>query len=57
MGKDEHKRKSKNRMAQTPKNQLRAHDVEFSESMADQEDLEAQARARAADTRIKNQKR
>ncbi|SER05532.1 YfhD family protein [Piscibacillus halophilus] len=57
MGKDEHKRKSKNRMAQTPKNQLRAQDVEFSQSMADQEDLEAQARAREADRRAQNQKR
>ncbi|TFB21802.1 YfhD family protein [Filobacillus milosensis] len=57
MGKDEHKRKSRNKMAQTPKNQLHAQDVEFSQSMADQEDLEAQARARAADTRVKNQKR
>ncbi|WP_175614450.1 YfhD family protein [Piscibacillus halophilus] len=57
MGKDEHKKKSKNRMAQTPKNQLRAQDVEFSQSMADQEDLEAQARAREADRRAQNQKR
>ncbi|GEL77577.1 YfhD family protein [Tenuibacillus multivorans] len=59
MGKDEHKRrKGKNVMAQTPKNQkLSARDVEFSQELADSEDLEAQARARAADTRVKNQKR
>jgi YfhD-like protein len=57
MGKDEHKSKSRNPMAQTPKNQLRAQDVEFSQSMADQEDLEAQARAREADRRQQNQKR
>lgn len=56
MGKDEHnKAKGKNNFAQTPKNQLTDHiDVEFSQALADEDDREAQERARDADKRVKD---
>lgn len=55
MGRDEHNTsKGKNRLAQTPKNQLTNNKyVEFSEEFADHNDKEAQARAQAADRRAK----
>jgi len=55
VGKDEHnKPKGRNRFAQTPKNQITKNiDIEFSEELADTDDKEAQARARAADRRVK----
>ncbi|WP_188207549.1 YfhD family protein [Alkalibacillus aidingensis] len=52
MGRDEHKRKSRNPLAQTPDNQLSdGIDVEFAEDLADSADLEAIARSQAADER------
>ncbi|WP_339230043.1 YfhD family protein [Oceanobacillus sp. FSL K6-2867] len=54
MGRDDHKKKHNNYLAQTPKNQKSdGIDVEFSEELADAEDKEAQARSRAADKRAK----
>lgn len=55
MGRDElNASKGKKRLAQTPKNQLTDNKyVEFSEELADQDDKEAQARAKAADRRAK----
>ena len=57
MGKDEHnKPKGRNRFAQTPKTQITKNtDIEFSEELADADDKEAQARARAAERRIKGE--
>ncbi|WP_407268604.1 YfhD family protein [Radiobacillus sp. PE A8.2] len=59
MGRDDHnhKRGSKTKLAQTPKQQLKesdGFDVEFSQELADHEDVEAQERARAADARAKD---
>ncbi|WP_163971472.1 YfhD family protein [Oceanobacillus halotolerans] len=58
MGRDEHnKSRGRNRLAQTPRNQLRnsdGHDVEYAEEFADHEDKEAQQRANAADKRAKH---
>ncbi|WP_307724922.1 YfhD family protein [Alkalibacillus haloalkaliphilus] len=52
MGRDEHKRKSRKPLGQTPKSeQLEARDVEFAEELADSADIEAQRRAEAADQR------
>lgn len=52
MGRDEHKKKKKNHLAQTPKNlKTDGIDVEFSDEFADADDREAQARSRAADKR------
>ncbi|MFD1038215.1 YfhD family protein [Virgibacillus byunsanensis] len=55
MGRDEHNNSNgRNRLAQTPKNQIKdGIDVEFSEEFADHDDKEAQARSRAADRRVK----
>ncbi|MBO8178639.1 MAG: YfhD family protein [Bacillus sp. (in: Bacteria)] len=45
--------RSKNSLSQVPKNQKSdGYDVEFSQELADQEDLEAQARANAANQRV-----
>jgi len=56
VGRDEHtKSRGKNTFAQTPKNQLKAGtDVEFSQAFADEDDKEAQRRARAAERRVKD---
>ena len=55
LGRDEHNHaEGKNRLAQTPKNQLTdGKDVEFAEEFADNEDKEAQTRSHAADKRMK----
>jgi len=55
LGRDEHNQsKGKNRLAQTPKNQLSdGRDIEFNEEFADFDDKQAQARSRAADKRAK----
>ena len=55
MGKDEHNSsKGKNRLAQTPKNQITDNKyVEFSEDLANHSDKEAQRRAEAANRRMK----
>jgi len=55
MGRDDHKNRKNNYLAQTPKN-LKSDgiDVEFSEELADADDKEAQARSRAADKRAHN---
>ncbi|WP_064971720.1 YfhD family protein [Ornithinibacillus californiensis] len=55
MGRGDHNRATgKNFLAQTPKNQLSdGIDVEYSEELADHDDLEAQARSKAADKRVK----
>ncbi len=57
MGRDEHnKSQGRNRFAQTPKNQIMENvDIEFSHELADEEDKEAIARARAADQRVKEE--
>ncbi|GAA0451879.1 YfhD family protein [Alkalibacillus silvisoli] len=56
MGKDEHKRKSRKPLGQTPKNeQLEARDVEFAEDIADSADLEAQRRSQDAEERARQQ--
>ncbi|RKQ33226.1 YfhD family protein [Oceanobacillus halophilus] len=56
-GRDDHKKKRNNVLAQTPKNQLSdGIDIEFSEELADAEDKEAQARSKAADKRAKSKK-
>lgn len=59
MGKDEHnRRRGRNFLAQTPKNQkASSRDIEFSQELADHDDLEAQERSNAADARVRNQKR
>lgn len=51
--------KNKARLPQTPEKELRnqAEDVEFSMEFADQEDMEAQERANAADERAKHRKK
>ncbi|MBP2079288.1 YfhD family protein [Oceanobacillus polygoni] len=52
MGRDDHKKRKNNYLAQTPKNQKTdGIDVEFSDEFADDADREAQARSRAADKR------
>ncbi|UFT98289.1 YfhD family protein [Radiobacillus kanasensis] len=55
MGRDDHNNKSKSRhkLAQTPKYEKTTDgiDVEFSKEFADNEDMEAQARSKAADSR------
>ncbi|QDP41042.1 YfhD family protein [Radiobacillus deserti] len=53
MGRDDHKGKSRNKLAQTPKYEKTTDgiDVEFSRELADHEDIEAQARSKAADAR------
>jgi len=57
MGRDEHRKKKNNIMAQTPKNQLSdGIDVEFSKELADADDIEAQERSKAADQRAKRRK-
>lgn len=50
--------KNKATLPQVPKNMKSdGLDIEFSRELADQDDLEAQARAQAADSRQKNRKR
>jgi len=60
MGRDEHTTKRGSRqLAQTPKQQLKDSDgldIEFSEELADAEDLEAKRRSDAADRRVKGRK-
>ncbi|KHE73092.1 YfhD family protein [Halobacillus sp. BBL2006] len=55
MGRDEHrhaKGKKKHKLPQTPKNQKTdGIDVEFSEELADHEDMQALKRSKAADRR------
>ncbi|WP_106495165.1 YfhD family protein [Lentibacillus sp. Marseille-P4043] len=54
MGRDEHKSRKNNYLAQTPKKQLSdGIDVEFAEEFADEDDKQAQARSRAANNRVK----
>ncbi|MGE8207599.1 YfhD family protein [Heyndrickxia sp. NPDC080065] len=50
--------KNKSKLPQVPKN-LKSDglDVEYSAELADQADLEAQARANAANQRVKNRKK
>ncbi|WP_173915713.1 YfhD family protein [Halobacillus sp. Marseille-Q1614] len=61
MGRDEHKHKNprkKNKLSQTP--QIEKHngiDVEFSQDMADNDDIEAMKRAEAADRRANHENR
>lgn len=55
-----HKTRDKNKasLPQVPKNMKSdGMDVEYSAELADQADLEAQARANAANQRVKNRKR
>lgn len=56
MGRDEHRTKRGNRhLAQTPKNQIKhsdGMDIEFSEELADTEDIEAEKRSKAAEARV-----
>ncbi|PLT33003.1 YfhD family protein [Bacillus sp. V5-8f] len=50
--------KNKQRLPQVPKNLKRdGLDVEYSSELADHEDIEAQARSRAADERARNRQR
>lgn len=54
------KHKDKTHLPQTPKNQKiepDGLDIEFSQELADHEDIEAQARAKAADDRAKDSKK
>ncbi|WP_404457360.1 YfhD family protein [Oceanobacillus kapialis] len=55
MGRDEHRHSKNSFMAQTPKNLKDSDgvDIEFSRELADEDDLEAQARSNAADRRAK----
>lgn len=55
MGRDEHKKaRGKRFFAQTPKNQLSdGVDIEFSEELADEEDIQAIKRSKQADQRTK----
>jgi hypothetical protein len=55
MGRSRGNNKSKSSLPQVPKN-LKSDgiDEEYSSELADQEDLEAQARANAANQRVKN---
>ncbi|WP_084157424.1 YfhD family protein [Oceanobacillus manasiensis] len=55
MGRDEHRNSKNNFLAQTPKNLKDSDgvDIEFSKELADQDDLEAQERSKAADRRAK----
>lgn len=49
--------KNKAKLPQVPKNlKSDGKDVEFSQELADQADLEAQARSKAAEQRAKNKK-
>ncbi|MDY0410327.1 YfhD family protein [Virgibacillus soli] len=59
MGRDEHRKsRGKRHLAQTPKNQLSdGLDIEFSEELADDDDKEAQNRSKAADRRVKQQRK
>ncbi|KYD11375.1 YfhD family protein [Heyndrickxia sporothermodurans] len=50
--------KNKAKLPQVPKNlKSDGKDVEFSQELADQADLEAQARSKAAEQRAKNKKK
>jgi len=54
MGRDEHRKTKNSFLSQTPKQQLRdGKDVEFSKELADEEDVEAMERSRAASKRMK----
>lgn len=48
--------KNKQKLPQTPKREIASDgkDIEFSQELADQNDLEAQARSKAADQRAKS---
>jgi hypothetical protein len=49
---------NKSSLSQTPKNlKYDGYDVEYSRELADQEDLEAQARANAANQRVSTNRR
>ncbi|WP_068676301.1 YfhD family protein [Oceanobacillus sp. Castelsardo] len=57
-GRDDHNSNSKNFLAQTPKNQiLDGHDIEFSQELADADDVKAQERSKAAHQRAKQRKK
>lgn len=54
MGRDEHRKKKNAFLAQTPKQQIRdGLDIEFSEELADKDDIEARERSKAASKRMK----
>ncbi|RLL42030.1 YfhD family protein [Oceanobacillus piezotolerans] len=53
-GRDDHNHNRNNVLAQTPKQQLSdGIDIEFSQELADADDLEAVKRSREADKRVK----
>lgn len=57
MGRDEHRKTKNSFLAQTPKQQVSdGIDIEFSEELADEEDLKAIERSRAASKRMKRKK-
>lgn len=57
MGRDEHRKNKNSFLAQTPKRQISdGIDIEFSEELADEDDLKAQERSRAASKRMKRNK-
>jgi len=54
MGRDEHRKKKNSFLAQTPKQQIGdGLDIEFSEELADKEDMKAQERSSSASKRMK----
>ncbi|MFG6148119.1 YfhD family protein [Halobacillus sp. B23F22_1] len=59
MGRDEHKNsnaRKKQKLSQTPKHEKHGGvDVEFSQDMADHEDMEAMKRSEAADRRANHE--
>ncbi|WP_082233464.1 YfhD family protein [Halobacillus massiliensis] len=59
MGRDEHKHnnpRKKNKLSQTPQLEISdGIDVEFSQDMADHDDIEAMKRAEAADRRANHE--
>ncbi|MBH0230993.1 YfhD family protein [Halobacillus yeomjeoni] len=61
MGRDEHrnkKGKNKSKLPQTPENQKTdGIDVEFSEEIADRDDMEALKRSQEADRRARHRKK
>ncbi|MCJ7843330.1 YfhD family protein [Lederbergia sp. NSJ-179] len=61
MGRDDHRKardKNKQKLPQVPKNMKSdGRDVEFSQEVADQDDLEAMERADAADKRANERKK
>jgi len=54
MGRDEHRNKKNQYLAQTPKTEVSdGIDIEFSEELADIDDRKAQERSKAAERRVK----